>query len=99
MLIQAYRVESRRPGLADGIPLTPVLVGTVQFTGGIDEGRTDTARKKVAIDLLFYRSPLADHSSYGKRTWKAELTSVDDDSLGKPFFEDASQGFRIWLSS
>jgi hypothetical protein len=99
MLIQAYRVESRRPPLLDGKPLTPVLVGTVQFTGGIEEGSTENARKRVAIDLLLYRSHLADHSTYGRKTWKAELTTVDDDTLGTPSVEDASEGYRIWLPS
>jgi hypothetical protein len=97
MLIHAYRVESRRASQAERIPLAPAPVGIVQFTGGIDRGRTEAERKRVAKDLLSYRSPLFDHRAYGKKTWRAELTSVDDDSLGKPSFEDASKGYRIWL--
>lgn len=99
MLIHAYRVESRRAPQADRTPLAAAPVGIVQFTGGIDQGRTEIERKRVAKDLLSYRSPLFDHSAYGKKTWKAELTSIDDDYLGKPSFEDASKGYRIWLLS
>jgi hypothetical protein len=70
MLIHAFRVESRRAPQADRIP--PAPVGIVQFTGGIDQGRTETERKRVAKDLLSYRSPVFNHSAYGKKTWKAE---------------------------
>ena len=96
MLIQAYRVESRRVPPADGIPLTPVSVGIEQFTGGSDEGK-DGKRKKAATDLLMNHSPLVFHLVYGPSTWHAELVSVDDDSLGTPFFEDNAKGCRIWL--
>src|SRR5437879_5461572 len=97
MLIQAYHVESRRPGLADGIPLTPVPIGIVEFTGGSDEGGPEWQRKNVATDLLMYHSPLVDHIAYGHGTWHAEKTTVDEDSLGTPSFEDAAEGYRIWL--
>jgi hypothetical protein len=96
MLIQAYRVESRREPTA-GIPLTPVSVGTVQFTRGSDGGREDKKREKAATDLLMNYSPLVFHLVYGPSTWHAELVSVDDDSLGTPFFEDDAKGYRIWL--
>jgi len=65
---------------------------------GVQKGRWDTFIPP-GFSLLSYRSPLFDHSAYGKKTWKAELTSVDDDSLGKPSFDDASKGYRIWLLS
>jgi hypothetical protein len=87
MLIQAYRVESRRVRTADGIPLTAVSVGIVQLTGDSDEGK-DGKRKKAAAELLRNHSPLVFHLVYGPSTWHAELVSVDDDSLGTPFFED-----------
>ena len=96
MLIQAYRVESRRVRTADGIPLTAVSVGIVQFTGDSDEGK-DGKRKKPAAELLKNHSPLVFHLVYGPSTWHAELVSVDDDSLGTPFFEDDAKGYRIWL--
>src|SRR5258705_9724904 len=35
MLIQVYRVESRRPGSIGFEPPEPVLIGIVQFTPGI----------------------------------------------------------------
>lgn len=97
MLIQVYRVESRRVPSADGIPLTPVAVGIVQFTGGSGEGRKKWKRKKEATDLLMNHSPLVFHFVYGPSTWHAELVSVDDDSLGTPFFEDDAKGYRLWL--
>src|SRR5258708_20721119 len=97
MLIQAYRVESHRPGLPDGIPLTPVPIGIVQFTGGSDEGRPEWQRQDMATDLLIYHSPLVDDLAFGHITWHAEKTSIDDDTLGTPFFEDAAEGYRIWL--
>jgi len=56
MVIQAYRVESRRPGLADGIPLTPVLVGTVQFTGGIDINELPPFPRSVCPALVCRKS-------------------------------------------
>ena len=96
MLIQAYRVESRRVPPAGGIPLTPVSVGIVQFTGDSDEGK-DGKRKKAATELLQNHSPLVFHLVYGPSTWHAELVSCDDDSLGTPFFEDDAKGYRIWL--
>ena len=97
MLIQAYRVESRRVSPEDGTPLTPVSVGIVQFTGGSDEGRKEWKQKKAATNLLTNYSPLVFHLVYGPSTWHAELVSVDDDSLGTPFFEDGAKGYRIWL--
>jgi hypothetical protein len=35
----------------------------------------------------------------GIDTWKAELISIDDDHLGTPFVENATEGYRIWLPS
>jgi hypothetical protein len=97
MLIQAYRVESRGVPPADGIPLTPVSVGVVQFTGASEEGSKDGKRNKAATDILANHSPLVFHLVYGPSTWHAELVSLDDDSLGTPFFEDDAKGYRIWL--
>ena len=51
MLIQAYRVDSRRPGLPDGIPLRPIFVGIVQFTRDIYKGKrvtTEDGRFRLA---------------------------------------------------
>ena len=97
MLIQAYRVESHRVPAADGVPPTPVSVGIVQFTGDSDDVRKETNRKKAATDLLMSHSPLVFHLVHGPSTWHAELVSIDDDSLGTPFFEDDAKGYRIWL--
>ena len=97
MLIQVYRVESRRVPSADGITPTPVSVGIVQFTRGIDEGGKEWKQKKDAQDLLMNHSPLVFHLVYGPSTWHAELISIDNDSLGTPFFEDDVKGYRIWL--
>ncbi len=66
MLIQAYRVESRRPGSIDFEPPEPVT---------------------------------AHHQAIGISTWKAKLISIDDDHLGTPFIENATEGYRIWLPS
>jgi hypothetical protein len=41
----------------------------------------------------------AHHQAIGIDTWKAELISVDDDLLGTPFIENATEGYRIWLPS
>lgn len=97
MLIQAYCVESHRSGLLEGIQPKPVFVGIVQFTEGSDAVRPEWQRKDMATDLLTYHSPLVDHIAYGHNTWQAEKISVDDDSLGTPSFEHASEGYRIWL--
>jgi len=54
-------------------------------------------RKKAAAELLKNHSPLVFHLVYGPSTWHSELVSVDDDSLGTPFFEVDAKGYRIWL--
>ena|SRR5271165_5810212 len=97
MLIQAYRVDSRRPGLPDGIPLRPIFVGIVQFTRDIYKERSESQLKTAASDLLMDHSPLVYHIAFGPSTWLAELISIDDDVLGPPNIEDAAEGFRIWL--
>jgi hypothetical protein len=71
----------------------------VQFTGGVDEGRSEFQRKTLAQEILMNHSPLFDHIAFGHGTWNSELITVDDESLGTPSVEDASQGFRIWLSN
>jgi len=47
MLIQrtVLRVAERPP--AGGIPLTPVSVGIVQFTGGSDEGKDGNEKRQL----------------------------------------------------
>ena len=84
MLIQAYRVVSRRPGSIDFEP-EPVLIGIVQFTPGIVQREIEFEPNAEAIRVL--------------ATWKAELISIDDDHLGTPFVENATEGYRIWLPS
>jgi hypothetical protein len=90
MLIQAYRVESRRHGSIDFHP-RPKLIGMVQFTGRDEQDRDEEA----AIEILRGFSTLANHPALGFGTWKAELTSVDDDSLGRPFVENRARGYRL----
>jgi hypothetical protein len=85
MLIQAYRVESRRHGSIDFEPPEPVLIGIVQFTPGIVQREIEFEPNAEAIRVL--------------ATWKAELISIDDDHLGTPFVENATEGYRIWLPS
>ena len=85
MLIQAYRVESRRHGSIGFEPPEPVLIGIVQFTPGIVQREIEFEPNAEAIRVL--------------ATWKAELISIDDDHLGTPFVENATEGYRIWLPS
>jgi hypothetical protein len=94
MLIHAYLVESHRHGAPDFKP-EPVPVGTVQFTGGSEQVREEEA----ATELLSHFSRLANDPVLGLETWYAELISVDDDSLGSPAYDNASEGYRIWLPS
>jgi len=68
-------------------------VGAVQFIGNIAQERGE----EVAMELLSRFSPLTHHPILGAERWEAELTSVEDDSLGLPSFEDASKGYRMWL--
>ena len=97
MLIKAYSVESHRASLADGNPPSPVPIGVVQFTGPGYVDITESRLRSEAVDVLIEHSPLLDHRGIGSQTWAAELISVDDDSLGPPFFEDAQKGLRVWL--
>jgi hypothetical protein len=96
---KAYTVESRPVPTADGIPREPVPIGIVQYTGGSDEGRLEREKKEMAVDLLMYHSPLVNNPAWGHSTWHAELSNIDADSLGPPFFEKAADGYRIWLLS
>ena len=91
------RVDSRRPGLPDEIPLKPIFVGIVEFTRDIDKERSESQLKTAASDLLVHHSPLVFHIAFGPSTWLAELISIDDDVLGPPNIEDTAKGFRIWL--
>lgn len=98
MVIKAYLVQSHQTAsISLGAP-DPIWVGTVQFTGGIDEGRSDSQRKKAAIAVLRDHSPLVYDRIIGYGTWRAELANIDDESLGPPSFEDAEKGYRVWLS-
>ena len=94
MLIHAYLVESHRHGSTDFEP-DPVPVGTVQLTGGSEQRRDE----EDATELLSRFSPLAKDPVLGLETWYAELISVDDDSLGSPTYDNASEGYRVWLPS
>jgi hypothetical protein len=99
MLIKAYRVESRRHGSIAFEPPEPVLIGIVQFTGGIDEGSEEWQRESEAVNLLMDHSPFAHDPMRGADTWDAALIVVDDESLEAPSFDDAPKGYRIWLRS
>jgi hypothetical protein len=61
------------------------LIGIVQFTPGIVQREIEFEPNAEAIRVL--------------ATWKAELISIDDDHLGTPFVENATEGYRIWLPS
>ncbi len=98
MLIHAYRIESRPVPLAGMGPRNSKPIGTVQLIGG-DEGRSERQREDAAIDYLMQYSPLVDDNAYGFFTWRAKLTNIDTDSLGTPSFENAADGYRIWLTS
>jgi hypothetical protein len=98
MLIQAYRVESRRHGSIDFEP-EPVPIGVVQFTPGIVQREIEFEPDTEAIKVLAKHNLAAHHQAIGISTWKAELIRVDDDSLGAPFVENATEGYRIWLPS
>jgi hypothetical protein len=93
MLIQVYLVESHRHGSIDDLQPASSPVGAVQFIGNIAQERGE----EVAMELLSRFSPLTHHPILGAERWEAELTSVEDDSLGLPSFEDASKGYRMWL--
>jgi len=93
MLIQVYRVESRRHGSIDDLRPEPVPVGIVQFTGGIEQKHSEEA----ATELLSHFSPLTSHPIFGFERWQAGLTIVDDESLGTPTYNVSSEGYRIWL--
>ena len=94
MLIHAYLVESHRHGSTDFDP-EPVPIGTVQFTRGNEQ----RCNEEAATELLSRFSPLAKDPILGLETWYAELISVDDDFLGSPTYDDASEGYRVWLPS
>jgi hypothetical protein len=98
MLIQAYRVVSRRPGSIDFEP-EPVLIGIVQFTPGIVQREIEFEPDAEAIRVLAKHTLAAHHRAIGITTWKAEPISIDDDHLGTPFVENATEGYRIWLPS
>ena len=97
MLIKAYRVESRPHGSIAFDPAEPVLIGKVQFTGGIYGGMEESQLEIDAIELLANHCPLARDPILGLETWEVDLIGIDDESLGIPAFEDVSQGFRLWL--
>jgi hypothetical protein len=98
MLIQAYRVDSRRQGSIDFEP-EPVLIGIVQFTPGIVQREIEFEPDAEAIKVLAKHTLTAHHQAIGISTWKAKLISIDDDHLGTPFIENATEGYRIWLPS
>ena len=97
MLIEAYHVESHPVPLAiDHLPPpNPVPIGTVQFIGRIDAGRTEQERIDIAIHLLLEHIPAPPDPSM----WQAEKISVDDDDLGAPSVENTAEGYRIWFAS
>ncbi len=90
--------ESRRHGSIDFEP-KPVLIGTVQFTPAIVQREIEFEPDAEAIKVLAKHGLTVHHQAIGIDTWKAELISVDDDSLGTPFVENATEGYRIWLPS
>ena len=57
----------------------------------------ETKKRRAATELLSRLSPLADDPILGLETWYTEFTSVDDDSLRSPAFDNTSEGYRIWL--
>ena len=95
MLIQAYRVESRRHGSIGLEPPEPI--GIVQFTPGIVQREIEFEPNAEAIRVLAKHTLTAHHQAIGISTWKAKLISIDDDHLGTPFIENATEGYRIWL--
>src|SRR6266403_2696139 len=99
MLIQAYRVESRRHGSIGCKPPEPVPIGIVQFTPGIVQREIEFEPDTEAVRVLAKHNLTAHHQAIGIDTWKAELISIDDDLLGTPFVENATEGYRIWLPS
>jgi hypothetical protein len=99
MLIQVYRVESRRPGSIGFEPPEPVLIGIVQFTPGIVQREIEFDPDAEAIKVLSKHTLTAHHQAIGISTWKVQLISTDDDHLGTPFLENATEGYRIWLPS
>ena len=74
-------------------------IGIVQFTQGIVQREIGFEPNTEAIKVLAKHNLGAQHQAIGVSTWKAELISVDDDSLGTPFVENATEGCRIWLPS
>jgi hypothetical protein len=94
MLIQAYLVESCRHGSLDDPQPEPVPVGIVHFIGGIKQEHSEEA----ATELLSHFSPLTNHPILGFERWEAELISVDEESLGIPTYDVASESYRIWLA-
>jgi len=68
-------------------------VGIVQFIGSIEQEQSEEA----AIELLSHLSPHTDHPILGFERWIAELITVDEESLGRPTYEPALEGYRIWL--
>jgi hypothetical protein len=94
MLIQAYRVESRRHGSIGFEPPEPVPIGIVQFTPAIVQREIEFEPDTEAVRILAKHSQATYHQAIGISTWKAELISVDDDLLGTPFFENATEGYR-----
>jgi hypothetical protein len=73
------------------------LIGIVQFTPGIVQREIEFEPNAEAIRVLAKHTLAAHHRAIGISTWKAELTSLDEDSLGTPFLENATEGYRIWL--
>jgi len=97
MLIQAYRVESRRHGSIGFEPPEPI--GIVHFTQGIVQREIEFEPDTEAIKVLSKHNLAAHHQAIDISTWKVELISLDDDLLGTPFVENATEGYRIWLPS
>jgi|SRR5689334_14845521 hypothetical protein len=77
----------------------PVLIGIVQFTPGIVQREIEFEPDAEAIRVLAKHTLAAHHRAIGITTWKAEPISIDDDHLGTPFVENATEGYRIWLPS
>ena len=70
----------------------PVLIGIVQFTPGIVQREIEFEPDAEAIKVLAKHTLTAHHQAIGISTWKAKLISIDDDHLGTPFIENATEG-------
>jgi hypothetical protein len=78
MLIQAYHVESHPvPVAIDHLPPPkPVSIGTVQFMGRIDAGRTEQERKDMAMHLLLEHIPASPDPSMCRQKRPASMKMI-----------------------